>query len=542
MGLRRRYPGLLLVVAAAWLPAANAAVEVELRLLAPDAVEVAYTLPPQCQALAFIKNGEEGRATRALWQPAGTAAAGADQLSRGNDPAAVLRFRVPAATRQPGYPAAFPMGQAIYVHLSNYAVADSCGKVAYRLSAPGVAVNGRAFGGSAMAQSGDDAALLLEAPPRQHGSAAPDHFDPRLPAAAVAQIRKVADGTADYLRQALPGARFTRPIVAATVASEPGGPNIGGDAADVLRLTLFNWPANPGPAEEAKVTLLVSHEFSHRFQLRDAVDTYPDARLIHEGGAEFLRWMTSVQRGWMTPAQAADDLDRALAECILATDQQSWRALTPEYIGRNWLAYKCGLPAYVYTLAARHGRGTAMARVDGFYTQLRRGAKPDFGHALECGAAAACRAGSLAALLEADGPMERQWTALLRRSGLATPQPPTQAQRDAMVLKALVKLMKDDCGGRSGTTPTPGSVIFDGMKSCKTFTRDQEATSIEGRPLFGDAATGQAMTAACNARHQLVLGLKDGGTLAVPCAEPYRMREAFYRADITKILAALGRK
>jgi|GEM_PF-5508237 len=110
-----------------------------------------------------------------------------------------------------------------------------------------------------------------------------------------------------------------------------------------------------------------------------------------------------------------------------------------------------------------------------------------------------------------------------------------------MVLRAMVKLVKDDCGGHSGTTETPDGIILDGMKTCRTFTRDAHVTTIEGRPVFGDPATGAAMTAACNARHVLVLGLKDGGSLRAPCAEPYRMRAAFYQADIGMVLAALRR-
>jgi hypothetical protein len=137
--------------------------------------------------------------------------------------------------------------------------------------------------------------------------------------------------------------------------------------------------------------------------------------------------------------------------------------------------------------------------------------------------------------------MEARWTGLLGETGLAVAAPPTQAQRNAMVLRAMIKLMKDDCGGDSGTTETPDGIILDGMKACKTFTHDAYVTSIEGLPVFGNAATGAAMTSACTARHALVLGLKEGATLTAPCAGPYRMRTAFYRADIGKVLAALRR-
>jgi hypothetical protein len=537
----------LFLAAIGWSTIAlGAEVDVQLRLLSPDALEVSYTLPPGCAGLAFLKDGDAGAATRAAWQALDGGTAGADRLDRpaGQGGASVLRFRVPAATRQVGYSAAFPMGQGLYAHLSNYAVDAHCGAVRYRLAAPGIALDRRAWRDSADTTDGDAGTLLLMTPlqaPLPAGDGVPVYVDPRLPIATAARIRTLADGTVDYLHRELPSARYTRPVIAAAYAEEPGGPNIGGDASDVLRLALFNWPRAPGPAEDLKLTRLVTHEFGHRFQLRDAVDVYPDARLVHEGGGEFLRWMASVENGWLTPAQAAEDLDSALSDCMLYTEGRSWRSLTRREIAADWLEYRCGLPAYVYVLAARQGRGKALGRIDGFYRELAAGRRPDVAHAFECGDTPGCRARRLAPLLNADGPMDAQWSALLRDTGLAVAMPPTQAQKDAMVLRAVVKLMKDDCGGRSGTTATPDSILLDGMKACRTFTRDVHVTAIEGLPVFGNGATGAAMTAACTARRAVLLGLKDGATLAAPCAEPYRMRTDFYRADIDKVLAALRR-
>jgi hypothetical protein len=530
------------------LPHAGAAgqtgVQVELRLVAPDALDVVYTLPEDCRGVAFLKNGADGDAMRRSWQPQDACGeAGADRLARKEGApgsCTAMRFRVPAATEQAGYPAAFPVGQGLYAHLSNYALAGSCGAVGYRISAPWVAANGKATRAGAAGQGEDSSVLLLETAPSTTAFGTPGYFDPRLSAAAVAQIRQIADGTIAYLRGALPQAQFKPPMLAASLAAGPGGPHIGGDAGDVLRLSLYNWPRDPGPDEHAQLTKLVAHEFSHRFQLRDAVDIYPDARLIHEGGGEFLRWVTSLREGWMTPAQAAADLDGALASCMLYTEGRAWRALSARQIAVERLAYACGLPAYVYALAARQGRGTAMARVDGFYAALKGGARPDFARALDCGIVPACAGGWMARLLDAPGPMEAQWEALFRQTGLALAQPPTQPERDALVLRALVKLMKDDCKGQSGSMTTPDGVVLDGMKACTTFTRDAYVTAIEGLPVSGHAGTGAAMTAACASRGRLALGLKEGGTLAVPCA-PMAMRTSFFHADIAKVLAALRR-
>lgn len=545
--MRRLVPSLLLLPLLAGVLSAGAAapgVNVELRLAAPDALEVSYALPPGCDGLAFTKNGSDGARMRRAWQPLDACgSAGADRLARRDAGCAVLRFRVPAATEQAGYPAAFRLGQGLYAHLSNYAVADSCGKPRYRLAAPWVAAGGHAYRDAADAAGEDSSVLLLASAPGTTAFGTPGYLDPRLSPAALARIRQVADGTVAYLRGALPHADFTPPMLAAGLVSAPGGPRIGGDAGDVIRLSLYNWPRDPNPEENAQLTLLVAHEFSHRFQMRDAVDAYPDARLIHEGGGEFLRWVTSVHEGWMTPAEAGADLDRALSTCMLYTDGQAWRALTPRQIGANRLEYACGLAVYAYGLAAREGPGSALARVDAFYAALKAGARPDFAQALACGTApsARCVAGRVALLLNGDGAMDTQWAALLGATGLASLAPPTQAERDAMVLRAIVKLMKDDCGGHSGSAPVPDGVVLDGMKICKTFTRDVHVAAVEGMPLTGHPGTGAAMTAACTLRHQVVLGLKDGAALAVPCAAPYPMRAAFWHADIGKLLAALAR-
>lgn len=534
----------LQLMGAALLPitAQAATVDVDIKLVSADALEVSFALPKHCTALTFLKDGRGGQEIRAAWQKQNDCAAPeGDQLKSAG--ACTARFRVPATMQKiSGYPGSFPAPGGMYVHSSNYALADSCGPVRYRYLAPDIVMDGRRYRDTATgptATGGDTPAMLMLAP---QTSAGLDYYDPRLSAATVAQIREVADGTISYLSKELPLAVYTRPVIAAIAASEPGGPNVGGDASNILRLTLFNWPQVQGPAETAKLTLLVSHEFSHRFQLRDAVDVYPDARLINEGGGEFLRWLTSVQQGWLTRQEAAAQLDKALAECILYTEGKSWRALTPNQIGGQRLEYLCGLPAYVYGLAARQGPGTALTRFDRFYHQLRLGQVPDFAQALECGDTPACKSQVLPPLLTSTATMEQQWNEVLPKTGLATLRAPSQALRDRMVLRAVVKLMVDDCAGRSGTTETPEGIILDGMAVCKTIHKDSYAISIEGHPVFGDAATGPAMTNACLARHEVAFGLKDGGKLVVPCQTPYQMRTAFYAVDIDKALAQLMHK
>ncbi len=531
--------GLALLTAHAAALAGGVAVTV--RLAAPDALEVRYALPPGCQRLTFLKDGPSAAKIRAHWQAqGGDGIAGGDTLERGAASGPVLRFRVPATSdKVSGYPGSAPVGRALYVHMSNYAVGPECGAVSYRYASGGsIETAGALFHGEV--QSGEDAPALLFPTRRAVDANGLDYFDPALSPAAVAQIRSVASGTASFLRGAMPHAVFKRPIIAAALASEPGGPNIAGSAGDVLMLSLINWPAAPAPEHQRLMNKLVAHEMSHRFQMRDAVDGYADARLIHEGGAEFLRWSVALRRGWLTPQQAGAELDEALAACVLVAGERSWRALPARMKAGNWMEYTCGLPAYVYALAARQGNGSPYARIDAFYQQLRAGAKPDFAQAIECGAAP-CKLRVLPAVLDQPGPMHEGWAAMLADTGLATPRAPNQSEINSMMTQALSQLIKEDCGGDSSITPTPDSALVDTLKACQTVLANVEVVRAEGLPLFGGTQALPAVVAACASRKEVALGLKDGATLRMGCRAPYQVTPYFYAANMAKIVEQLTR-
>lgn len=525
------------------LPLCHAAeVEVSVRLAGPDALEVRYQLPPGCERLPFSDNG----AVRASWvalDQCGKADAAA--LTRTDSACTALGFRVPAAATFLGYPAAYPMGggEGIYLHTSRYAPAALCGLVRYRFEAPGSIVAGmQTLTGQAVLegrQAGDMPVLLLQEK-LVLADGTVRYFDSRLSATARAQVARVADGTAAYLRKRLPDVPFAAPALAASIASAPGGPGVNGNGGDVMRLIFFNWPEQPGADEQHKMTLLVAHEMSHRFQLRDAVDHYPAGRLIHEGGAEFLRWMASIDNGWMTRAQAAQNLDDELARCMVQVDRRSWGELPQRFIGGNTLEYACGLPAFVYALAARQGDGTVWSRIGAFYSALRLGRQPDFSHSLECGANPSCQPRWLLALTGTQGAMADHWRKLFEETGLARPREPGPRTRKNVLLKAVGQLMEDDCGGHKGIMDTPDGILLFGRGECKTLKTSVELRRAEGHPLNGGAAAMPAMTAACAARRTVQFELKDGATLQLPCQRLYRAPDVFYGVDIDKVLARLG--
>lgn len=521
---------------------AAADVLVNVSLVAPDALQVTYTLPDTCARLSFTKDGVWAGKIRSRWQAQGDCGtADGNTLARGNASCQTLSFRVPASSNKvAGYPGSFPTGAAIYAHMSNYAVGPECGPVQYSYSSPGsIATGFRRHQGQAAADA--DAPALLFAARLPDAETDLDYFDSALSAQTVALIRDRARRTEAVLRAEMPKAHYRRPIVSATIAAEPGGPNIGGSAGDILHLALFNWPARETRTEARKLDLLVSHEMSHRFQIRDAVDDYPDERLIHEGAGEYLRWAVSLREGWLTPAEAAEDLDNALASCMMVIGDRSWREVSDVEKGANWLPYACGLPVYVYALANRQGKGSSYQRIDDFYAQLRAGHKPGFAQALECGAEP-CNPLVLPGLLDKPGPMREQWLAVFKSTALAAPRAPNQGQTNSLMLRAITQWVKDDCGGRSSITPaeTEGRLLVDSYQECQSVRRDIEVLRVEGYPVFGSLQALPALLKACSSRQSARLGLKDGSELALPCRTPYRGLTQVYAANMGKVMRALN--
>lgn len=532
----------VLLLGACLLAAPATAVTVQLRLAAADALELTYTLPAECGRLTFLTDSPAYRLIRAAWKPLEACGAldGADIVTK--DPACrTVRFRVPVMTNKvAGYPGAFPVGEGVYLHTSKYAVGPACGKVDYRFVAPGsVGMQGRLFDGSATTTEGDQLAVLLM-PHRLDAKAAPVYIDPALSMAAARQIRRVADDTVAFYRRAMPSARFRQPILTAAAVKADGGVNISGDAADVMRLSFFNWPATATPREQRKLALLVSHEISHRFQLRDELDDYPQQRLIHEGGGEFLRWYAGVRLGWLTPEQAGADLDAALADCQLGTAGKAWRELSRATVAMEKLDYSCGLAAYVYGLASREGRGSALARIDEFYAQVGKGNKPSFEQSLECGAGAACSS-RLARLLAGDAPMAVQWNTLLDDTKLARRTSAGAAHAEAIMARALKQLVEDDCGGKFDAIPSIDGVQLFTMPSCATLKRDVFVTRVEGHALHDDAQGPVAMADACRLRAAVQLTERDGATVSVACRRAYTPDMTYFTADMPHILKALAR-
>ncbi|MGM9516344.1 hypothetical protein ACS5PK_18990 [Roseateles sp. DB2] len=526
--------------------AAAATTDITLKRLDESALEVSYALPVGCERAQFERQDPASRDFRQRWEPLDACGA-SDGVSLAAVRPSCLhrRFRVPTTTaRAAAFPPAFPMHGATYVHTGDYALGGTCGESRYFFEAAQIGVAGGFVKGRAspaLSSDGQVSALLLDASALVQHHPMPAYLAPNLPDSEAKLIMQRAIATAQALERALPDARFKPVILAATQVQLGGERNVGGDAHDVMRLTLFDWPASPDRSSEQLLTRLVSHEISHRFQLRDITARYKDARLIHEGGGEFLRWLVSLEQGWITPDEAAAELEGALLRCMSKSEGRSWAALSLQERNALRRPYDCGLALYTTALAEHPGQGDAFARINAFYRELAAGRPPELASALACGEAKPCEPRELRALLEGPEPMSQAWQRWLSRLPWVRPHPSSPAQQADSILQWLVLMMKEDCQGAVSLTPEATRITLDGMAQCATLREDLPVTTIDGRPLAEPGLPGR-IAARCHEDGSILLGSEAGRSVQLRCIGTDILTQPSYRVDMQALYAALRGK
>ena len=187
-------------------------------------LEVSYAPQQACQRVRLSKENRDDEGLRDGWQALNDCARlEGDQIvwkQAANAVNCVARFAVPVTKKvYHHYQPALPLGQAVLLHTSNYAVDHACGDTRYVLSAPAVATGGQAVPAQLVLDTdvkerdSQPALLLPDAAVRFEGT--PFYADPDVPQTTVALIRDVADHTVQYLREQLPSVPFRMPMIAA---------------------------------------------------------------------------------------------------------------------------------------------------------------------------------------------------------------------------------------------------------------------------------------------------------------------------------------
>ncbi|MBV1776819.1 hypothetical protein KSF73_13970 [Burkholderiaceae bacterium DAT-1] len=523
-------------------PDALADVHIQFKRLSEKVIEVSYSPTTACSELTFDKPGKNDPHLREGWQSSTPCATlDGDTIHFNGDACRKATFKVPVSSAMiHGYYPAFPIAGGVWIHTSNYVTDQRCGAAHYTFLAPAVAAEGKIQRQRATLKWDNrdhTAALLLPAlPPPSKG--VPIWIDPALPQETRTLIREVANGTVDYLRARLPDAPFHMPILSAAGIQNGGTTRVDGNGGDVLRLALYNWPASPDKDARNQTTHLVAHEFSHEFQTFPDAKKYPDERLIHEGGAEFMQWMVHIKHGWLSKETAAQYLNDALGDCMLATGNLPWASVSAQTKSSERLAYRCGLPAYVLAMAASSDADTPFQRLNAFYKRMQSSELPDFAQVVECGGNAACQPKWLPLLLGDQMVMREVWAQLATETGLLKPASAGQAQINSMIITAVGELMTEDCGHRD-MYPAPDGILLDGDQRCRHLAGKHYASKIGGEPLFASDKALQALIHSCKQSLQVTVEMKDGTRMNLACSKPYQPLQSFYQVDMDRVLAIL---
>jgi hypothetical protein len=534
----------LLLACAPVLAHAGAPVKATVTMRDPSALEVSYAIPPACTALEFV-NGDmpPGAMTplRGDWRAADDCTAlESGRIVRKQPSCTTLRLRVPATARDVDrvYPWAYPVEQGLFAHTSMYAVKDTCGAVDWAFEAPGGTV---VVDGVMSAERGTHAAgpvadhmpvVLIEEPLRAiEGRRV--HADTRFSPQTLQLLDATVAGSARQLAQDLPGIPFTVPFIVASPSTPPG---YHGDVPNrtVMRLT---FPSAPGPAQETILHRFIPHEMSHLLQPTNWDDTWQaDDATIGEGGAEFLRVVTTAQLGWLDRAALKDELEKAVNGCVLAADGKPWKDMRNRGWGPN--PYNCGMAFYAIGLSAA-GKDDALLRLRDYYRKAKLGERTDFARDLECGDVQDCRPRWLSRVAGGE-PLDavlldyaRQRGSLLRMTDAWSP-----ALVRLLAFRHVAQLMRADCGGTVSMFEEDVPRIAAGP-TCGVLRPDMVIVRAEGLPLFENAAAVKASAQACHARGKTVLGLRDGTSVTVPCGGAVSLPSHVYAVDEARLGALL---
>lgn len=521
-------------------------VTVHLKLIPPQKLEVSYQLPQTCDALPFLNEEtlpKFGSEIRAAWQAmddCGTA--DGTTLTKTNKACSGLRFNIPATSKfyDRVSPGSFPMGEGMYVNTTSYAVSDKCGTVGYQFSAPGsIAFKGQLFEETASydAYDGQYMAVLLLRKQISSKAGIISYFNPALGAENIQLLQTVASQAVDFYHQALPDVTFRKPILAATVEQDGGVPGFWGDAGDVLRLALYNWPERPTPDTDERLRKFVWHEFAHRFQAPSAKEKEQRAPFIGEGGAEYLRWTASLKTKWTSPEDAATELSTAISNCLSRTAGYSWKTLPKKLAASGAVPYECGLALHVMGLAARQNDGSALQQMNDYYHGFETGEMTSFEQAMECGKKKNCTPLWLPKLM-GDQAMSTAWPEFFASTQIAKPSPPPPTQYANIQRMAFSALMEENCNGNASFYTGKDAFLVGEIKGCKLFSEGMQIDEMEGKKLFGSLLLVDEMTQACISRGEVNLGLKNGVKLAVPCKGRFKIPQ-FYAVDMNRLMQKL---
>jgi hypothetical protein len=538
------------------LPEASSldAVTVGITLLKSNRLQLTYSFPASCNQLPLKTPypASQLKELRDSWKPAnecGSVVNGAIARTASQCQPVVLDVPIKPTTADRVYPPAFPIGNlGVYVHTGIYAPTNDCGRVVWQIKSEqgDIVYDGENRGSDLVIPEFDRKAsymaLYLSRSPLPTGTRTALSLE--VPAWLRDDFALASSNVEAGYQKRFPFLTYTRPFINATSLSTNASFHQQAEVAagNIIRYAFFNPPEEPKPADIASVRGIIAHEYGHKLQPEALRKLSGESdNLIHEGGAEYLRWSSMIRLGWFSAVDAQKDLNKALNTCLAIIGDQPWQAVADRAYGD--VPNVCGLALHVLILASRRASqvSAADAVLESYYQRSNSG-PVDFGQALECGQASRCKARWTPALLSSTNYFASEVDKLIGDSGLAErrlTEPPFHEQQ-TIAAKTLLQLMTNDCKDSAGFYHRDTGFEVSDSPDCKTFRNGMLMTHADGIALMEEPLrAARALVTQCGATHSAIVGMSDATEIRVQCGTLASPASHFYELDILKVLARL---
>lgn len=511
-------------------------------------IKLEYQLPKHCNNLELLNlYGERTNELRQQWKPLNDCS----KISKPNNihynpKCKSIRFAIPiqATTLDRIYPVAYPLDeQGVLIHTATMAISDQCGEPHWQFKSPkGVIIlDGKNRGKKiAIAQYKNPSinytgVFFSYLPrPKAHGVISTRQTPPWI----TTSITTAAQDISRYYQQHYPRIKQQPSYLFVSNTKDNQFPRMKADVSHpaMIRFGFINYPEQGDPINQLNIMQITAHEFAHKLQPAQ-LKTTP---FINEGGAEFIRWISSYRLGWINRNELGLELSKSISECLQTTKTNSWKLISDQQKNSGALPYKCGLTLHAIALAARQTPDNAEETLHKYYQQKIA----DFAQALECGPQTNCTPKWLPAVLTSDKPLIELVSQQLDQLGLVKAksiEPPGTASA-SISGNALMQLIQEDCTGPSGFWPNPDHFLLDAA-NCKTIKNHWKVQRVNGVSYFDNpVAAIEEQNSGCATQGYVTLETQDQQTAKVPCTREYVLQETWFDLDVDKLLALLDQK
>lgn len=307
--------------------------------------------------------------------------------------AASFLIPIEVTTMDRVYPTAYPFGnQGVLLHTGAIAISDECCNIIWNFDAGDGAIiiggvnlgsktsfnqiskNYIAFTGVFLSSQPIEKAISVIA-------------SDTSPAWLVDGVIQASSQISHYYKKTYPKLNFKSPTLFISNIQDEKQSTVQADVSSLgmIRFGFVNAQETPNDAYLMPTKHLVAHELAHLLQ-----PNKKSTPVIHEGGAEFIRWMAEYKLGWQDKNAIAKQFSDALLSCLNNAGDANWSDLELNGLQLGNDIYNCGLVIHVIALASRQNLDSAEKNIYQYYQHWKVNDDANFAQYIECGNQKSC--------------------------------------------------------------------------------------------------------------------------------------------------------